>query len=143
MQIDDMILVSIDDHVIEPSDMFDHHMPAKYRDGAPRYVHDQTGRGYWEFQGSETGMSGLGAVASWPHEEWDMDPVDFPEMRPATYDVELRVRDMDANGQLTGMCFPDLRWLQRDVARPLDRGPEPDQHGGVGLQRLAHRRAGR
>jgi predicted TIM-barrel fold metal-dependent hydrolase len=51
-------------------------------------------------------MSGLGAVASWPHEEWGFDPVDFPEMRPGTYDVELRVRDMDANGQLTGMCFP-------------------------------------
>ena len=106
MKAEDMILVSIDDHVIEPEDMFDNHMPDKYKDQAPRYVHDDTGRGYWEFQGLETGMSGLGAVASWPHEEWDMDPVDFPEMRPATYDVELRVRDMDANGQLTGMCFP-------------------------------------
>jgi predicted TIM-barrel fold metal-dependent hydrolase len=106
MQIDEMVLVSIDDHVIEPEDMFERHIPARYKDQAPRYVHDESGRGYWEFQGLETGMSGLGAVASWPHEEWDMDPVDFPEMRPATYDVDLRVRDMDANGQLTGMCFP-------------------------------------
>jgi predicted TIM-barrel fold metal-dependent hydrolase len=106
MQIDEMVLVSIDDHVIEPEDMFERHIPAKYKDRAPRYVRDESGRGYWEFQGLETGMSGLGAVASWPHEEWDMDPVDFPEMRPATYDVDLRVRDMDANGQLTGMCFP-------------------------------------
>jgi hypothetical protein len=106
MKADDMIMVSIDDHVIEPEDMFDNHMPAKYKDEAPRYVRDATGRGYWSFQGVETGMSGLGAVASWPHEEWDLDPVDFAEMRPATYDVELRVRDMDANGQLTGMCFP-------------------------------------
>ena len=107
MQIDDMVLVSIDDHVIEPVNMFDNHMPAKYKDQAPRYVNDPaTGRGYWEFQGQETGLSGLGAVASWPREEWDMNPVDFAEMRPATYDVDLRVRDMDANGQLTGMCFP-------------------------------------
>ena len=107
MQIDDMVLVSIDDHVIEPVNMFDNHMPEKYKDQAPRYVNDPaTGRGYWEFQGQETGLSGLGAVASWPREEWDMNPVDFAEMRPATYDVDLRVRDMDANGQLTGMCFP-------------------------------------
>ena len=106
MQMNDMIMVSIDDHVIEPEDMFEHHMPPKYRDQAPRYVRDETGRGFWEFQGLETGMSGLGAVASWPREEWDMDPTDFPEMRPATYDVDLRIRDMDANGQLTGMCFP-------------------------------------
>ena len=40
MQMEDMILVSIDDHVIEPRDMFDRHMPAKYRDDAPKYVHD-------------------------------------------------------------------------------------------------------
>ena len=107
MQIEDMILVSIDDHIIEPANMFDNHMPDKFKDQAPRYVREpKTGRGYWEFQGQETGMSGLGAVASWPHEEWDMDPVDFAEMRPAFYDVDLRIRDMNANGQLTGMCFP-------------------------------------
>jgi predicted TIM-barrel fold metal-dependent hydrolase len=107
MGMDDMVMVSIDDHVIEPTDMFDRHMPAKYKDQAPIYVDDDaTGEGHWEYQGQVTGMSGLGAVASWPHEEWGMDPVGFPEMRPATYDADLRVRDMDANGQLAGMCFP-------------------------------------
>ena len=29
MQMDDMILVSIDDHFIEPPDMFENHVPAK------------------------------------------------------------------------------------------------------------------
>ena len=29
MNVDDMILVSIDDHVIEPPDMFDRHVPAE------------------------------------------------------------------------------------------------------------------
>jgi hypothetical protein len=104
MQSDDMILISIDDHMIEPADMSDRHMPEKYRDQAPKFIHDPaTGKGFWEFQGQQTGMSGLGAVASWPHEEWGMDPIGFPEMRPATYDAALRVRDMDANGQLAGM----------------------------------------
>src|SRR5205807_9361052 len=99
----DMIRVSIDDHVIEPPDMFERHMPAKYKDDGPKYVEEPgTGRGHWEFQGFETGTMGLGAVASWPHEEWDADPVGYPEMRPAVYDLDLRVRDMDANGQLVG-----------------------------------------
>ena len=35
MQMDDMILVSIDDHIIEPTDMFESHMPAKYRTTLP------------------------------------------------------------------------------------------------------------
>ncbi len=30
MNLDDMILVSIDDHMIEPPDMFEHHVPKKW-----------------------------------------------------------------------------------------------------------------
>jgi hypothetical protein len=29
MNVDDMIILSIDDHVIEPPDMFDAHVPAR------------------------------------------------------------------------------------------------------------------
>ena len=35
---DDLILISVDDHICEPADMFDVHVPAKYRDQAPRVV---------------------------------------------------------------------------------------------------------
>ena len=118
MQMNDMILISIDDHIIEPADMFDRHMPAKYRDQAPRYLHDQTtGKGYWEFQGQQTGMSGLGAVASWPHEEWGMDPIGFPEMRPATYDIDLESGTWTRTDSWLGCASPPspgstgCRWL--------------------------------
>lgn len=40
---DDMILISVDDHIIEPPNMFKNHLPAKYRDEAPRLVHNPTG----------------------------------------------------------------------------------------------------
>ncbi len=106
MQMDEMILVSIDDHIIEPADMFDRHMPDRLKDGAPKYTRVENGLDYWEYQGQSTGSVGLNAVASWPHEEWGMDPVGHAEMRPGCYDVELRVRDMDANGVLASMCFP-------------------------------------
>ena len=39
MHVDDLILVSIDDHVVEPPDMFDRHVPAKYRDRVPHIDH--------------------------------------------------------------------------------------------------------
>ena len=32
MQLEDLILVSVDDHVVEPPDMFDNHLPAKWKD---------------------------------------------------------------------------------------------------------------
>ena len=106
MKIDDMILVSIDDHVIEPPDMFDRHVPAKWADRAPRLVTQGDGTQYWEFQGERTGNSGLNAVVSWPPEEWGMDPSSYAEMRPGAYDIHERVRDMDRNGILASMCFP-------------------------------------
>jgi predicted TIM-barrel fold metal-dependent hydrolase len=107
MKLDEMILVSIDDHIIEPADMFERHMPAKWADDAPKYVHaGPDGVDYWLYQGQQTGSVGLNAVASWPHPEWGFDPVGHPEMRPGCYDLDLRVRDMDANGVLASMCFP-------------------------------------
>ena len=38
MNMDDLVLVSIDDHVVEPADMFDRHLPEAYRDKAPKVV---------------------------------------------------------------------------------------------------------
>jgi hypothetical protein len=35
---DDLILVSVDDHIAEPADMFEGHVPEKYRELAPRVV---------------------------------------------------------------------------------------------------------
>lgn len=106
MKLEDMILVSIDDHVIEPAGLFERHMPARYKDQAPKLVTGDDGKEYWHFLGTPTGTAGLNAVASWPHEEWGMDPAGFAEMRPGCYDADARVRDMDANGVLASMCFP-------------------------------------
>jgi predicted TIM-barrel fold metal-dependent hydrolase len=105
MQRDDMILVSVDDHVIEPADMFERHMPASRRDEAPRIVRID-GVAQWVFQGVDYVGTGLNAVASWPRDEWDNDPLDFSEMRPGCYDHHSRVRDMNADGVLASMCFP-------------------------------------
>lgn len=68
MKADDLILVSIDDHVVEPPDMFLRHVPAKYRDEAPIVVTDDKGVDQWMYQGRPQGVSGLNAVVSWPAE---------------------------------------------------------------------------
>ena len=106
MNTDDLILVSIDDHVVEPPDMFVRHVPAKYVDEAPVVVTDDKGVDQWMYQGRPQGVSGLNAVVSWPAEEWGRDPAGFAEMRPGVYDVHERVRDMNRNGILASMCFP-------------------------------------
>ena len=106
MHVDDLILVSIDDHVVEPPDMFDRHSPAKYRDRVPHVIIGDDGNEKWVFEGQQIGSMGLNAVVSWPKEEWGFDPISFAEMRPGAYDIHERVRDMNRNGILASMCFP-------------------------------------
>jgi predicted TIM-barrel fold metal-dependent hydrolase len=106
MKLEDMILVSIDDHIIEPPDVFKNHMPEKFRDVGPQFTRLDNGIDHWVFQGEVMGTVGLGAVASWPKEEWGFEPVGHAEMRPGCYDMHQRVRDMNANGVLAAVNFP-------------------------------------
>ena len=107
MNIDDLIMVSNDDHVIEPENMFENHVPARWKDRAPKIVRDDGGE-KWVFGDLETRSVGTNAVVTIPKEEWTMDPSLFAEMRPGAYDVHERVRDMDRNGILASMCFPSF-----------------------------------
>jgi predicted TIM-barrel fold metal-dependent hydrolase len=108
VNLDDMIILSIDDHAIEPPNLFENHLPAKYKQRAPRLVRDPNGKEHWEFEGREFGIVGLNATVSWPKEEWGLDPSALAEMRPAAYLIDERVRDMNRNGVLASMCFPSL-----------------------------------
>ena len=51
MHKDDLILVSIDDHVVEPPDMFLNHVPDKYKADAPVVETDEKGVDQWMYQG--------------------------------------------------------------------------------------------
>ncbi len=53
MNLDDMILISVDDHVVEPPDMFDQRLPAKYLDRAPHVVRKKDGTDVWVFEGTQ------------------------------------------------------------------------------------------
>src|SRR5690625_7638497 len=87
MNTDDLILVSIDDHVVEPPAMFLRHVPAQYKDEAPIVVPDDKGVDQWMYQGRPQGVSGLNAVASWPAEECGRDPAGCAGVRPGAYAV--------------------------------------------------------
>ena len=109
MDIGDMILISVDDHVVEGPSMegfFQDHLPAKYKDRAPRVIHRDNGTDAWLIDGVEVASFGLNAVMGRIPEEWGYDPATFEQVRPGTYDVHERIRDMNVNGVLAGMNFP-------------------------------------
>ena len=81
MHLEDMVLVSVDDHVVEPPDLFEGRLPQKYADVAPKLVRKESGIDVWQFMGAELPNIGLNAVAGRPPEEYAMDPQSFDDMR--------------------------------------------------------------
>jgi predicted TIM-barrel fold metal-dependent hydrolase len=101
-------VISVDDHLIEPPDLFDGRMPAHLVDRAPRVVDTPAGDQVWIYEGRTYPNVGLNAVVGRPRDSWSMDPARFDEMRPGCYDIDARVRDMDLNGVWASVCFPSL-----------------------------------
>ena len=106
MDMDDLVLVSVDDHVVEPPNMFDAHIPAKFRDRAPRVVETDDGNQVWTYEGQVTPNIGLNAVAGVRPEDYGLDPTRFDQMRPGCFDIHERIRDMNVNGVLASLNFP-------------------------------------
>ncbi len=102
-----MILVSVDDHVIEPPDMFDGFIPGRYADRAPHFMSDDRGD-RWVFADGEARNAGLNAVAGRPPEEYGLEPAALKDIRVGCYDVHERVKDMSANGVLGSLNFPSM-----------------------------------
>jgi predicted TIM-barrel fold metal-dependent hydrolase len=108
VDIKDMVLVSVDDHVVEPPHLFQGRLPAKYVDLAPQFVTRSDGSNAWVYEGQEIANVALNAVAGRPPEEYGMEPTSFDEIRSGTWNVDDRVKDMNANGVLGSLCFPSF-----------------------------------
>jgi predicted TIM-barrel fold metal-dependent hydrolase len=105
---DDMILISVDDHTVEPPDMFKNHLSKKYADDAPRLVHNEDGSDMWQFRDTVIPNVALNAVAGRPKEEYGIEPQGLDEIRPGCYNVDERIKDMNAGGILASICFPSF-----------------------------------
>jgi hypothetical protein len=93
-----MILVSVDDHLVEPPNLFEGRIANKYADETPRAIRQSDGSEVWTFNGAIIPNIGLNAAAGRPREEYGVEPTAFDEMRPGCYDIHERIKDMNAGG---------------------------------------------
>jgi predicted TIM-barrel fold metal-dependent hydrolase len=106
MNKDDLILISVDDHIVEPPDMFKNHLPKKYADEAPRLVHNPDGSDSWQFRDVVIPNVALNSVAGRPKEEYGLEPQGLDEIRPGCWQIDERIKDMNAGGIFASICFP-------------------------------------
>src|SRR3954454_25115184 len=124
-------IISVDDHVIEPPDLWVERAPAKYRDLVPRVVRtraytkgwvvgdwemiadsdhpDARWTDMWVYEDVQFFLPKGQVAAGYPYEERDGVPVNYEEdMRPGCYQQAARLADMDVNHTEASMCFPSV-----------------------------------
>ncbi len=99
-------VISVDDHLVEPPDMFEGRLPARFAALAPRVVESSRGHQLWEFDGSRYTQVGMNAVAGRRPECVTLEPTRFEDMRRGCWDIDARIRDMDINGVWASLNFP-------------------------------------
>ena len=119
------LIISVDDHVVEPPDLWTERLPARFRDRGPRVERD---RAIFNFEGGvfsyEKGVAGgewcdwwlyddlvyplpkLSAAVGFDH--LDVTPITFDEIRPGAWQQSERLVDMDANHVEASVCFPNV-----------------------------------
>jgi predicted TIM-barrel fold metal-dependent hydrolase len=99
-------MISVDDHVLEPPDVWQKRVPAKYRDRAPKLVTDSDGE-RWVYDGRNVPTSGLSAVVG-KGKEFSPEAISYQDMRPGCYDPVARAEDMNVDGVIASLCFPSF-----------------------------------
>lgn len=105
MRMDDMVIISVDDHAVEPADAFIRHYPQNLKGEAPQII-EKNGQDVWLWNDRTYPTIGLNAVVGRPRSEYGMEPTSFSQLRPGCYDAKARVDDMNANGVLGSLNFP-------------------------------------
>ena len=101
-------VISVDDHLVEPPDMFEGKLPAALQASAPRVVENKWGHQVWKFDGKTYSQVGMNAVAGRRLETVKVEPFRFDQMRRGCWDIHERVRDMDINGVWASLSFPSM-----------------------------------
>lgn len=98
--------VSVDDHLVEPPHVFKDRLPNHLKDSAPRVERGADGNDYWVFGADKVPLTSADALQSWDAKDWSLTKINFEQIRPGTYDVKERIRDMDIGGIDASLCFP-------------------------------------
>ncbi len=132
-------IISVDDHLIEPPDLWQRWLPAKWREVGPRVVsgpwemvpEEITGRAYrsgwsafrvaldapatdwWVYEDHRSGTLIGNAAAGLPPGSVKPGPIRFSDMRPGCFQVKERLQDMDLNHVERSLCFPTFAALLR------------------------------
>jgi predicted TIM-barrel fold metal-dependent hydrolase len=119
---EDMVIVSVDDHISEPPDMFKRHLQGDALKTAPQFNTSPAGADYWTYQGMKMSSVGLNAVVGRVPEEYGMEPQSLAQVRKGCYDPKARLDDMNVNGIAASLNFGSFGGF--DGSRCFHKAPD-------------------
>lgn len=122
MKMSDLVIVSVDDHISEPPDMFNRHLTGDDLATAPKFHTSPTGANYWTYQGMTMTSVGLNAVVGRVPEEYGMEPQSLEQVRKGCYDPKARIDDMNVNGIAASLNFGSVGGF--DGSRCFHKAPD-------------------
>ena len=122
MKMEDMVIISVDDHISEPPDMFKRHLKGDDLTTAPQFHTTDTGANYWSYQGMTMTSVGLNAVVGRVPEEYGMEPQSLEQVRKGCYDAKARIDDMNVNGIAASLNFGSVGGF--DGSRCFHKAPD-------------------
>jgi hypothetical protein len=117
-------IVSVDDHIIEPPDVWTSRLPSKYADVMPRSVRmrgtmnfvggvfsfEETDDGdeadWWQYEDGRYPLTRLECAVGFDRSEVTVSGITYEQMRKGCWDPTARLEDMDANWTEASMSFP-------------------------------------
>jgi predicted TIM-barrel fold metal-dependent hydrolase len=106
-------VISADNHILEPPNLFVDRVPARYRDQAPRVVRGKDGGDGWSLDGSipesTVGLPhGLGSVNPGARIRIAPRGLTWEEVRPGNYDGAAHLADMRSDGIDAAVVYPQM-----------------------------------
>lgn len=98
-------IVSVDDHVTEPPDVFQGRLPAKLAEKSPRVERDANGNDWWVFGTERVPLLGSDSWMGFEPGHAYIGPVNFDDFHPAVYNIDARIPHMDAAGVVASLNF--------------------------------------
>lgn len=117
------LIISADDHIVEPPHTFEGRMPTKFGDRVPHVI-EKDGQEIWLYDGKEIPNVGFNAVVGRPVSEYSFEPARFSEMRRGAWDIDARISDMNLNGVYGSVNFPSF--LPGFSGQRLQLGVDPE-----------------
>src|SRR4051794_7020455 len=84
-------IISVDDHLVEPREMFEGRLPKRFADLAPRVQENPDGSMAWVYDGQVFPQMGHNAVVGQADRAVAMEPTSFDGMRRGCWDVHERI----------------------------------------------------